>query len=255
MRETREFLQSLGLPGRDLNELPDSARRFPDGCHYRIEIPSTEGPRALRAVVGSEHVLADGDLVASYETDWTRRYSGRALAVVRPATTAEVSGVLAECQRAGVAVVPQGGNTGLVGGSVPRNGEVVLSTRRMNEVVALDPVAREATVDAGVTAAQLAGQITTGSELTSIRLNAGGSYTLTFDQGPGSTPVVADHVVLALPFSMLSDVNYARAGFEPLKVTAIRELPRSCDHSAERARSQCQNYGRWQPLGPAARRH
>jgi hypothetical protein len=51
MRETQEFLESMGLPGRDLNELPDSVRRFPDGCQYRIEIPSTEGPRALRAVV------------------------------------------------------------------------------------------------------------------------------------------------------------------------------------------------------------
>jgi peptidase U32-like protein len=51
MRDTQQFLETIGLPGRDLNDLPDSPRRFPDGCQYRIEIPSTEGPRALRAVV------------------------------------------------------------------------------------------------------------------------------------------------------------------------------------------------------------
>jgi monoamine oxidase len=74
-------------------------------------------------------------------------------------------------------------------------------------------------------AAQLAGQVTSGAELVAIRLNSGGSYTLTFRQDSGTTTVTADHVVLALPFSLLRQVNYTRAGFEPLKVTAIRELP------------------------------
>ena len=51
MNETRDFLRSIGLPGRDLNELPDSEKRFPDGAQYRVEIPSTEGPRCLEAVL------------------------------------------------------------------------------------------------------------------------------------------------------------------------------------------------------------
>src|SRR5438093_11015684 len=51
MTETRDFLRSIGLPPRDLNELPSSERRFPDGAQYRIEIPSTEGPRCLEAVL------------------------------------------------------------------------------------------------------------------------------------------------------------------------------------------------------------
>jgi hypothetical protein len=51
VRETRDFLRSIGLPARDLNDLPDSPRRFPDGAQYRIEIPSTEGPRCLAAVL------------------------------------------------------------------------------------------------------------------------------------------------------------------------------------------------------------
>ncbi|MDQ3856800.1 MAG: hypothetical protein M3281_10470, partial [Chloroflexota bacterium] len=51
MRETRRFLESLGLPPGDATALPDSAKRFPDGAQYRVEIPSTEGPVALRAVL------------------------------------------------------------------------------------------------------------------------------------------------------------------------------------------------------------
>ena len=108
---------------------------------------------ALRGVVGAQHCLTDPDLRASYETDWTRRFHGTALAVVRPGSTDEVVAVLRLCADAGVAVVPQGGNTGLVGGSVPRGGEVVLSTTRLNEVGDLDAEAGEVTLGAGVTLA------------------------------------------------------------------------------------------------------
>jgi monoamine oxidase len=68
----------------------------------------------------------------------------------------------------------------------------------------------------------LGSQIQPGKVLTAIKLNSTGTYTLSFS---GGSPVTADHVVLALPFSLLRDVNYAKAGFEPLKVTAIEELP------------------------------
>jgi monoamine oxidase len=74
---------------------------------------------------------------------------------------------------------------------------------------------------ASALANQLAGQISTDTPLTSIRRNGDGTFTLGF----GDTNVSADHVVLALPFSLLRSVNYSKAGFEPLKVTAIKELP------------------------------
>ncbi len=109
----------------------------------------------LRAIVGAEHVLLDADLRASYETDWTRRYHGEARAVVRPGSTEEVAAVLRACASARVAVAPQGGNTGLVGGGVPRGGEVVLSLRRLTTISDLDPVAGEVTCGAGVTLAAL----------------------------------------------------------------------------------------------------
>jgi monoamine oxidase len=73
-------------------------------------------------------------------------------------------------------------------------------------------------------AESLAGQITLGSELTSIKRNSSGTFTLTFRQGSGTRTVTADHVVLTLPFSLLREVSYGQAGFEPLKVTAIEEL-------------------------------
>jgi monoamine oxidase len=71
----------------------------------------------------------------------------------------------------------------------------------------------------------IAGQIALGTALASIKLNADGSYTLTFMKDTGTLTTTADHVVLALPFSTLRSVNYSKAGFEPLKVTAIKELP------------------------------
>ncbi|MEP7081502.1 MAG: FAD-binding oxidoreductase [Chloroflexota bacterium] len=108
---------------------------------------------ALREAVGDQHCLTDPDLRASYQTDWTRRFHGSALAVVRPGSTDEVAAVLRLCADEGVAVVPQGGNTGLVGGSVPRGGEVVLSTTRLNNVGDLDTEAGEITLGAGVTLA------------------------------------------------------------------------------------------------------
>jgi len=72
----------------------------------------------LRATVGPAHVLAEGDLTA-WEQDWRRRARGKALAVVRPGSTAEVAAVVRACAQAGTSIVPQGGNTGLSVGSTP----------------------------------------------------------------------------------------------------------------------------------------
>src|SRR5579863_2946805 len=113
----------------------------------------------LAAITGQEHVLTDPDLVAGYTTDWTRRFSGAALGVVRPSDTAEVAAVLRACARHGTAVVPQGGNTGLVGGGVPGSsgggGAVVLSTRRLRRLDPVDTLSGQVTAGAGVTIAEL----------------------------------------------------------------------------------------------------
>jgi len=111
--------------------------------------------QALTAAVGERDVLVDADLRASYETDWTRRFHGSARAVVRPGSAGEVAAVLAACREHGAAVVPQGGNTSMVGGSVPRGGEVVLSLKRLRELGEVDPATAQVTAGAGVTLAEL----------------------------------------------------------------------------------------------------
>jgi len=124
--------------------------------------PATDGLIAdLRAAVGYAHVLADPDLRAGYETDWTRRWRGEALCVVRPGATDEVAALIRACRAAGAALVPQGGNTGLVGGSIPRATEprgrpqVLCSLVRLSDLEAVDAAAAEVTVGAGVTLATL----------------------------------------------------------------------------------------------------
>ena len=104
----------------------------------------------LRAMLGDAAVLSDGDLSA-WEVDWRKRAQGRALAVIRPASTAEVAAVVRACAAHGTSIVPQGGNTGLVGGSTPdpSGAQIVLSLARMNRVRAIDAANLTMTVDAG----------------------------------------------------------------------------------------------------------
>jgi FAD/FMN-containing dehydrogenase len=104
-----------------------------------------------RELIGDGHVLVDDDDVATYLTDWRGRYTGRARAVLRPADPEQVAALVRLCGVHHVPVVPQGGRTGLVIGSVPdQSGRaVVLSLRRLNRIRAVDPVNRTMTVDAG----------------------------------------------------------------------------------------------------------
>jgi FAD/FMN-containing dehydrogenase len=105
----------------------------------------------LGATVGDANVLTGPVDTAPYLTDWRKRYTGRAQAVVRPATTDEVAAVVKLCVQARAPIVPQGGNTGLVGGGTPDDSgrAIVLSLGRMNRVRAVDPVNNTITVEAG----------------------------------------------------------------------------------------------------------
>jgi FAD/FMN-containing dehydrogenase len=110
--------------------------------------------RSLAAIVGEQHVLT-GDAAAGFSVDWTGRFRGPAAAVVRPRDTAQVAAVLALCTDARVPVVPQGGNTGLVGGGVPLHGEVVLSAARLSQLGPVDQEASQVTAGAGATLQQV----------------------------------------------------------------------------------------------------
>ena len=105
----------------------------------------------LAAVVGAPHLLTEPGEVAPYFTDWRREFAATAMAVVRPANANEVSQVVALCAAHGVALVPQAGNTGLCGGSVPTGTcpEVVVSVARMNRIRELDVLNNTMTVEAG----------------------------------------------------------------------------------------------------------
>ena len=103
----------------------------------------------LRQRLGGAGLLTHG--LAAYESDWRRRYAGRALAVARPSNAEEVAAVVRLCAAAGVGIVPQGGNTGLVGGSTPDDSgeQLVLSLARMNRVRGIDAANLTLTAEAG----------------------------------------------------------------------------------------------------------
>lgn len=106
---------------------------------------------AWRDIVGDANVLVDADSVAPYVTDWTGRFVGTGSIVVRPGSVDEVVAVVELCRREGIAIVPQGGNTGMVGGGVPLHGEVVVSLRRLDQVGEVDVVSQQIVAGAGAT--------------------------------------------------------------------------------------------------------
>ena len=187
----------------------------------------------LRAVTGPAHVLAEPDVVAGYATDWTRRYAGIAACVVRPGSTSEVAAVIRACAGHGAPVIPQGGNTGLVGGSVPAPGPagpapVILSARRLTGLEPVDEASGQVTAGAGVTIAQLDGHAAAagfryGVDLASrdaatvggtIATNAGGIHTIRYgptrSQLAGVTAVLADGSVI----SNLSGLTAGSIGYD-----------------------------------------
>jgi FAD/FMN-containing dehydrogenase len=140
--------------------------------------------QALRRVVGEAHVLTQGDL-STYEFDWRKRWQGRARAVVRPATTDEAAAVVAACAEHGVALVAQGGNTGLVGAGIPdaSGTQVLLSTTRMNRVRAIDTSNLTITVEAGCTLHAVQQAAAEAGLLFPLSLAAEGSCTIATNAG------------------------------------------------------------------------
>ncbi|WP_428542519.1 FAD-binding oxidoreductase [Rhodopila sp.] len=123
-------------------------------------LPAANLLDAIRTIVGDRGILTETTDTAPYAEDWRRLYQGRTSGVIRPGTTAELAAVVALCARAGTPIVPQGGNTSMVGGAVPNEdgSELVLSTVRLNRIRELDAADLTLTIEAGVTlkAAQLA---------------------------------------------------------------------------------------------------
>src|SRR5262245_66630916 len=113
------------------------------------EFPSSELLSRFAAIVGERYALSDPAAIAPYLTEERGRYQGRSPLVLRPGSVAEVSAILRLANETSTAIVPQGGNTGLVGGQTPHNGEVVLSLKRLERVREGDPASDTMTSRAG----------------------------------------------------------------------------------------------------------
>ena len=108
---------------------------------------------AIRAVVGDRGLLTESSDTAAYTEDWRRLYRGRTPAVIRPANTEELAAVVRVCAEAHAPIVPQGGNTSMVGGATPTDSgdQFVLSTSRLTRIRDIDPLDLTMTIEAGVT--------------------------------------------------------------------------------------------------------
>ena len=135
--------------------------------------------QSLGSIVGPAHVLHDGDLSA-WELDWRKRERGRALAVVQPASSAEVAAVVRACAAARVSLVPQGGNTSMVVGATPdaSGTQVLLSLTRMNAIRSLDPANLTVTAEAGCILQNLQQACAAAGFLFPLSLASEGSCTL-----------------------------------------------------------------------------
>lgn len=132
---------------------------------------------ALRAIVGAGHVIDASADMAPWLSDWRGRYHGNARAVVCPQDTAQLAAVVAACAAAGVPMVPQGGNTGLVGGATPLTDgwAVVISLTRMNRIRAIDTDNDTIVVEAGCTLAALRQAAAAAGRLFPLSLASEGS--------------------------------------------------------------------------------
>jgi FAD/FMN-containing dehydrogenase len=135
---------------------------------------------ALARIVGAAHVLTDPALIASNLEEPRGLYFGKALALARPANTREVAAIVAYCNAARIAIVPQGGNTGLVGGQTPdeSGSQVILSLQRLKSIREIDPLSDTMIVEAGVTLAEAQQAALGADRLFPLSLASEGSCTI-----------------------------------------------------------------------------
>jgi len=140
----------------------------------------TDFVEKLHAIVGEKGLITDEQGKHPYVTDWRESFVGSALAVVRPANTQEVADVVRLCADEKVAVVPQGGNTGLVGGGIPheKGREIVLSLNRMTRILDIDLIGYSMTVEAGVILKTIQDTAAANDRLFPLSLAAEGSCTI-----------------------------------------------------------------------------
>src|ERR1035437_3313350 len=132
----------------------------------------------FRNIVGDKYAVTDAAEIAPYLTEERDLFHGRSPLVLRPGSTAEVSAICKLAAESGIALVPQGGNTGLVGGQTPHNGEVVVSMRRMDKIRDIDTASNTMTCEAGVVLQVAQQHAAEADRLFPLSLGAEGSCTI-----------------------------------------------------------------------------
>jgi FAD/FMN-containing dehydrogenase len=183
----------------------------------------TEILERLKQAAGSNGFSEDAQEISPHLEEWRGRMRGRSALLLKPATTEQVSAILAICHQTDTAIVPQGGNTGLVGAQIPLHGEVLLSLKRMNRIRGVDAPGMTLVAEAGVTlkkaqeaaaAEQLLFPLSLGSEGSctiggNISTNAGGNHVLRYGMMRalvlGLEVVLADGKVLPMLKSLHKD--------------------------------------------------
>ncbi|MDS7594566.1 FAD-binding oxidoreductase [Agrobacterium tumefaciens] len=145
--------------------------------HAEQGVLSTEAIEQLKAIVGPAGWSTDPDVLDAHTIDWLRQFRGATKLLLKPATTEEVAAIVSLCATKGIGIVPQGGNTSLVGGAVPfgTGNEIVLSLSRMNRIRAIDPLNDTMTVEAGCILANVQAAAEAAERLFPLRLAAEGS--------------------------------------------------------------------------------
>jgi D-2-hydroxyglutarate dehydrogenase len=182
---------------------------------------------AFRAIVGAAGVVTDPHALAAFNADWTGRFAGAAAVALRPRCAAEVAALVAHCAGRRLALVPQGGNTGLVGGSVPVFDEVILSLGAMNRIISFDEVTGVLTAEAGCVLETLDNFVAARGHAMPVDLGARGSAQLggllatnaggvrLLRHGPLAASVLGVSAVLAsgAPLDLLSPLRKDNTGY------------------------------------------
>lgn len=149
----------------------------------------------MAAIVGAKNIVTDADAMVPYLKEWRDLFRGKAQAIVRPGSTAEVAELLKLAARTGTRLVPQGGNTGLVGGQIPiaEGREIILSLQRMDKIRAVDADSDTMTVEAGLTLQKAQAAAEGAGRLFPLSLASEGSCTIggNLSTNAGGTAVLA----------------------------------------------------------------
>src|ERR1700755_2825775 len=132
----------------------------------------------LKTIVGEKYAVTDADDIAPYVTEERNLFHGHSPLILRPGSTAEVSAICKLATEQRIALVPQGGNTGLVGGQTPHNGEVVISMRRMDKIREIDAASNTMICEAGVVLQIAQQRASDVDRLFPLSLGAEGSCTI-----------------------------------------------------------------------------